>query len=128
MQIFVFGNPDLAMDALPMRLLPALRVAFPTVSFETLDPNEEWLVPKHMLIIDTVVGIEEITVFDGLDHFSTAPRITCHDFDAYANLLLLKKLGNISGATIIGIPPQTDEQTALDTLKKLLKTELEKKR
>ncbi len=98
------------MDSGPLRLLPALRATFPDVSFETLDPNEEWDVPRHMHIIDTVVGIDTITVFNGLEHFMKAPRMTCHDFDAYANLLLLRKLGKIDDVTIIGVPPTLPEE------------------
>ena len=110
MRIFVFGNPDISMDSGPLRLLPHLRATFPTVSFETLDPNEEWEVPRNMNIIDTVVGINAVTVFQGLDHFMKAPRMTCHDFDAYANLLLLRKLGKIEDVTIIGVPPTLPEE------------------
>lgn len=110
MRIFVFGNPDISMDSGPLRLLPHLRMTFPEVSFETLDPNEEWEVPRHMTIIDTVVGIDAVTVFQGLDHFMKAPRMTCHDFDAYANLLLLQKLGKIEDVTIIGVPPTLSEE------------------
>lgn len=109
MHIFVFGNPDLLMDSLPIRLIPQLQPLFPDVEFVTLDPNEEWDIPRHMIIIDTVVGITEVTVFTNLDTFIRAPRITCHDFDAYANLLLMKKLGKIDGVTIVGVPAGADE-------------------
>jgi hypothetical protein len=104
-RVFVFGNPDIEIDAVAVRLLPALRAAFPEISFEVLDPNEEWDVPAHMLIIDTVVNIDEITVFHDLKRFLAAPRLTCHDFDAYANLMLMLKLKKITAVTIIGLPP-----------------------
>ena len=127
MQIFVFGNPDIAMDALPIQLLPVLRDALPDFTFMTLDPNEDWDVPRHMVIVDTVVGLEEPRVFEGLDHFMKAPRMTCHDFDAYANLLLLKKLGEIDDTTILGLPPGYSPENALpwlvDTLSVLSKKE-----
>jgi len=112
MHVFIFGNPDLATDSLPVQLLPALQTAFPDISFETLDPNEDWDLPHHPLIIDTVVGISEVTVFHDLSVFTRAPRVTCHDFDAYANLLLLKKLGKIGEATIIGIPMGVGKEIA----------------
>ncbi|KKS36768.1 MAG: hypothetical protein UU98_C0021G0005 [Parcubacteria group bacterium GW2011_GWD2_42_14] len=92
------------MDSLPTRLLPKLRELFPEVTFTILDPNEEWEVEKDMIIIDTVVGIEEVTVFESLEAFSKTPRVTCHDFDAYTNLQFLKKLGTIDSTYIIGIP------------------------
>jgi hypothetical protein len=109
MQVFIFGNPDLDMDSLPLRLIPALQKEFPDISFVTLDPNEDWDVPPHMVIIDTVVGIAQVTVFHDLSIFEKAPRVTCHDFDAYVNLLLLKKLRKIEGVTIVGIPAGASE-------------------
>ena len=113
MRIFVFGNPDIEMDSLPLKLLPRLRKALPDCSFTNLDPNEDWDVPRHMVIIDTVVGLEEPRVFEGLDHFMKAPHMTCHDFDAYANLQLLKKIGQIDDTTILGLPPGYDTEKAM---------------
>jgi hypothetical protein len=122
MKVFVFGNPEIALDSLPVRLLPLLKKECPEWTFVMLDPNEEWEVPSHMLIVDTVVNIEEPRVFEGLEQFMRAPRLTCHDFDAYANLQLLKKLGHIKDATIFGIPPKYDEQKAMEWLIAELKT------
>ena len=61
MKITVFGNPDLEIDNLPIRLLLRLREVFPDVEFEMEDPNnldlpdiapgEEWI------IMDAVAGI-----------------------------------------------------------------------
>ena len=116
MQIFVFGNPDIAMDALPIQLLPVLRNALPDFTFMTLDPNEEWDVPRQMVIVDTGVGLEEPRVFEGLNHFMKAPRMTCHDFDAYANLLLLKKLEKIDDTVILGLPPGYEADKAVEWL------------
>jgi hypothetical protein len=116
MQVFVFGNPDIEMDALPVQLVPQLQQAFPDLQFVTLDPNEDWDVPEHMVIIDTVVGIDAPRVFEGLDDFMAAPRITCHDFDAYANLKLMKKIGELDTVTILGLPPGTPKDKALSWL------------
>lgn len=113
MNVFVFGNPDLEFDALPLRLLPRLREIFPTCEFACLDPNEDWDVPDHMVIIDTVINISEPKIFFDLSAFVSAPRISCHDFDAYANLLLLKKLGKLDQTTILGLPPTFAESDAL---------------
>lgn len=114
--VFVFGNPDIEMDSLPLRLLPELERLFPDVSFVALDPNEDWDVPEDMIIIDTVVGIDEPCVFHGLDDFAAAPRLTCHDFDAYANLQLMTKVGKLRTVTILGIPPGIPEDIAASWL------------
>jgi hypothetical protein len=39
--------------------------------------------------------------------------MTCHDFDAYANLLLLKKLGKIDDTIILGLPPGYEADKAM---------------
>lgn len=101
---YIFGNPNLAMDALPITLIPELEKQYPQHSFTVLDPNEEWDVPRDMYIIDTVVGIKTVTTFTDLHAFLDGPKVTCHDFDAYTNLKFLKKLGKIDSTTIIGIP------------------------
>jgi len=113
MTVFVFGNAALEQDSLPLRILPDLETRFPGVSFQVLDPNEEWDVPKEMIVIDTVMGIKDITVFDGLEQFSAAPRVSLHDFDAYANLRLLSKLGKLKNIKIIGVPADIDRNNAI---------------
>ena len=104
-KVFVFGNPDVAVDATPVELLPALRERFPAIEFLFLDPNEEWEIPDPLLVIDTVMGIPGIHVFHGLDEFTKTPSISVHDFDALSQLRLLKKLGKLGEVTIIGISP-----------------------
>ena len=116
MTVFVFGNAALEQDSLPLRILPDLETRFPGVSFQVLDPNEEWDVPKEMIVIDTVMGIKDITVFDGLEQFSAAPRVSLHDFDAYANLRLLSKLGKLKKIKIIGVPPDISKEEAIHTI------------
>jgi len=101
-----------------------MRESFPKVSFEVLDPNEEWSVPEHMHIIDTVVNLSQPMVIRGLDAFMSAPRMTCHDFDAYANLLFLRKLGKINDVTVFGLPPQYNEHGCMQWLNEQLRKEL----
>jgi hypothetical protein len=115
-RVFLFGNPELPFDSLPLRILPQLRLHLPTISFELLDPNEEWDIPSHMHIVDTVVNLREPAVIHGLDAFLSAPRMTCHDFDAYANLLFLKKLGKLTTITVFGVPPHAEEDAVLTWL------------
>lgn len=116
--IFIFGNPELADDSLPIRLIPQLQRAFPNISFEIKDPNEEWDIPEEMTIIDTVIGPKKVTIFDDLDDFDTTPRLTMHDFDALFNLRYMKKLGKLKKIKIIGVPPDLNEKKALESIKK----------
>jgi Ni,Fe-hydrogenase maturation factor len=119
--IFIFGNPELEMDSLPLRILSELQKAFPSIDFEIKDPNEEWVVPEKLTIIDTAVGLKKVTVFDDLESFDTSPHLSMHDFDALANLRYLKKLGKLKKVTIIGVPPTLDESEAIKSVSKILK-------
>ncbi len=111
--VYIFGNPDLAVDSLPIRLLPQLQKQNPDFNFILKDPNEEWDVPEEMLIIDTAINAKKVTVFKDLKSFMTGPRLSMHDFDALSNLLFLEKLGRLKKVKIIAVPPDIDPQDAL---------------
>lgn len=110
--VYVFGNPDVPEDSLPVRIAPALRRAFPDFRFEPKDPNEEWDVPEELTVIDVVADLAEPQVFDDLGVFSGGPLVSLHDFDAYANLMLLKKLKRLKRLRVIGLPPAMAEDAA----------------
>ena len=118
--IHVFGNPDITLDALPLRILERLRIRFPHIHFVTLDPNEEWEIPDPFVIIDTVVGSTEVHLFLSLDEFSASPIVSMHDFDALFNLRYLSKLGKLGTVRIIGVPPGMDDETALKEVSPLI--------
>lgn len=116
MIIFVFGNPDVPEDSLPLKILPRLKQKFPLVQFVVVDPNEEWDMPEDVVVIDTVMGIEKVMILDGLEQFTAAPRVTMHDFDALAQLRYLQKLGKIKKVTVIGVPPTILEDEAYEAV------------
>jgi Ni,Fe-hydrogenase maturation factor len=118
--IFIFGNPELEMDSLPLKIIPELQRIFPLINFEVKDPNEEWDVPEKLIVIDTAVGLKKVKVFDGLDSFDSSPRLTMHDFDALANLRYLKKLGKLKEVRIIGVPPDMDESETIESVGKII--------
>jgi hypothetical protein len=136
MIIFVFGNEDLKEDRLPLRILPHLRVKFPSIEFVVKDPNEEWEIPlpelsklseaennsqnSEIVIIDTAVGIKEVTIFESLEKFARPPRVGMHDFDALTNLRFLVKLGKIKKVKIIAIPPDISESEAFKKISNIL--------
>lgn len=114
---------------MPLRILPKLREKFKDIEFEVKDPNEEWAISSanaddrpnqenlgfrdELIVIDTVIGIKEVEVFDDLEKFSKVPRVGMHDFDALTNLRYLVKLGKIKKIKIIGLPPDMDEAEAI---------------
>ncbi len=127
MKVFVFGNPDLDFDSLPLRILPELKKQLPKVNFEIKDPNEEWEFPEEFIVIDTVVNIDKPVVFENLENFSLPPRVSLHDFDVYTNLKYLQKLGKIKKIKIVGLPalslsngPKISEKEAIEFVIKIL--------
>ncbi|MFH1188525.1 MAG: hypothetical protein V1652_01620 [bacterium] len=116
MKVFIFGNPDIEKDSLPVRILPKLKQQLPTITFILKDPNEEWEIPDELVIIDTVIRKNEITIFKNLDDFIGTPRITMHDYDALTNLQYLQKLGRLKKICIIGIPSGIDELVAIEKI------------
>jgi hypothetical protein len=120
MKFYIFGNIDLPNDSLPLRILPELEEKFPEIDFYIKDPNEDWVVEDHINIIDTVVGIDDVTIFDGLEKFSAVSRVSVHDFDALTNLRLLQKLGKIKSVKIIGLPGEMAESEALKKVSALI--------
>lgn len=121
MKIFVFGNIDLEIDNLPLRILPELCNKFPEIEFVVKDPNEEWEVPEELIVLDTAVGIKEVTIFESLEKFSKVPRVGVHDFDALTNLRFLQKLGKIKKIKIIAVPQDMSEKEAITILDDRLK-------
>ena len=119
--IFVFGNPDVKEDSVPVKLIPQLQKEFPEIEFVHLDPNEEWEVPfdKHFIAIDTVEGIKDIIVIENLDQLQNTSAVTMHDWDVAKNLKWLKKLGKIKKITIIGVPVQIQIDDLLFYIKAL---------
>jgi Ni,Fe-hydrogenase maturation factor len=124
MNVYIFGNKDLAYDSLPIKILPEIKKTFPKINFEIKDPNEELDTSSSFLILDTVMGIDKVIVFTRLKEFSSSPNLTLHDFDVFSNLKLLEKIGKLPKIKIIGIPPTISEKNALKEVTSMLKANL----
>lgn len=121
MKAYIFGNPDLAFDSLPIHLLPKLKKRFPEITFEIKDPNEELEIPEELIIIDTVLGINRTRVFNDLKHFANSPHVSLHDFDLISQLKYLEKLGKLKKIKIIGLPSNISEKKALNEISTILR-------
>lgn len=119
-EIWIFGNPDLKQDSLPLNILPQLQKKLPDTEFIVKDPNEEWDLPKHLTIIDTIHDLKKITTFTSLKDFAIVPRLTMHDFDLLTNLRWLSKLNKLPPFTIIGIPLKEKEDAAIKKIVSIL--------
>ena len=124
-RILVFGNPVLANDSLPFRLIEPLRKKFPEIEFVEFDPNENLEKEGRSLeIIDTVEGIKKVTVIRDIDSIKTQKVCSMHDFDLGYNLKLLKKLGYVESVIIFGVPMKIREKDALGQLSLLISANL----
>ena len=122
--IFLFGNPDLPCDALPMRLLPQLAQRFPKVQFRIADPNE-LDIPEgdcSLTAIDTVEGLREPREISVGEIAEVYTRATTHDFDFALFILLARKLNPGLQIRILGIPMGCPEESALAAAIKFLES------
>jgi len=118
--VWVFGNPDLEIDALPIALMPEFERRYPHLAFSVHDPNEDFDMPEHLLIIDTVQGIDRVTTFDSIEAFADTPHVTMHDFDLGMKLKWLAKLKKLPPFTLIGVPMGGERELVLAQLEPIL--------
>jgi len=116
-KIYIFGNPLLSFDSMPIKLAPELKKIFPKIKFIVKDPNEN-LKPDNgvLYIIDTVVGIKKVEIITDLDKIQLDKIYSAHDFDLGFNLKLLQKIGELNAVIIIGIPSGIKKEDALVNL------------
>lgn len=130
MNVSVFGNPDLSVDSLPVRLVPKLREAFPEICFVVEDPNEIDL-PKRgkWIILDTVRGLDEVA-WISVDDVARSRNagVTAHDYDLSTLLLLGKKLDPSFEPQILGVPEGIAERVALRAVSREFSKMLEEER
>ncbi|MEI7604103.1 MAG: hypothetical protein WCJ19_03725, partial [bacterium] len=91
-KIYVFGNKDLDIDNIAIKVSDEINHYFSEIIFQIQDPNDDFLPDeKEIVILDAAKGIDKITTFNNLDLLLVSPRVTLHDFDIAFNLKLLKK-------------------------------------
>lgn len=121
--IYLFGNPLVDRDSLPLKLLPQLKRSFPRIEFVVADPNEDLFQGEEIpVIIDTVVGIDEVTTLRLSNFASGGRRLSLHDYDLGTHLFLKKKLGEIEDAVILGLPMGEDRKRALEGLESRIRS------
>lgn len=123
MNILVFGNPLLEKDALPLQLLADLRKIFPATQFTEFDTAEDLEQEgPEITVLDTVEGIEKCEIITDFSRFEKTSRgISLHDFDVRETVLLLQKMGLITHATVIAIPPHYNQKKALEETTALIR-------
>jgi len=114
--IYVFGNPLVKEDSLPLKLIDKLRKKFPSLQFKEFDTVEDLDLEKELNIIDTVKGIKKVELIEDIDKIITKKIYSMHDFDLGYNLKLLKKMRMIDKVRIFGIPSNMKEKEAMKEL------------
>jgi len=137
--IYVFGNPLVEEDSLPLKIASKLGEIFPDIEFIVKDPNDN-LEPKNgeLWIIDTIrvnsgqwtanSEKNKILVIDDLDKIQLNKIYSAHDFDLGFNLKLLRKIGKLKKVVIFGVPVGIGNKKALDQLVAQINIELKKKK
>lgn len=123
MKIFVFGNPLVNKDSLPLKILPKLEKRFSEIEFREADPTEvlEYS-DNEVWILDSAKGIDDVTVLENLTKLEIPNRFSVHDYDLSFDLKLLKKLGKLNKVNIIAVPVGMNEKEAYQKVTKLLKS------
>jgi hypothetical protein len=124
---YVFGNPLVEEDSLPLRLIEKLRREFPSLEFREFDTTED-LTGRDLNIIDTVKGIKKVMVIGDIDKISISKVYSMHDFDLGQNLKLMKKTGMIDRVSIYGIPMGMKESEALSGVIRLISKNFNKEK
>lgn len=114
LKILVFGNPLVAEDSLPLRLMPTLRQRFPSVEFKEFDAAENLEDEgRDLVILDTAKGPDRVVLLEGIESIETGKIYSMHDFDLALTLKLLKKLKLVDSVRIIAVPAGYPEKKAL---------------
>ncbi len=120
--IYILGNSVVRKDRSPVNLIPYLQKESPEFSFIHIDPTEGIPIPKNkiLILIDTIIGIKKVTLYEKFSDFLPSPRVSAHDFDLTTEIPLLIKLGKIKKVIIIGVPQNLNLQKAIKEIKKTL--------
>lgn len=122
--VLVIGNPLLAQDSLPLRIMPKLQAARPDVEFLPFEPTREDL-PQHqeMVLLDTIQGLKKVRVLSDMKKLEQSSRaFSLHDFDLGAQLMLMDKFGLLGKTIIIGVPQKGDEKKIMNDVLHELET------
>ena len=121
MRVLVFGNPIAKVDSAAVKIAKKLEKKFPDIQFVRFDTAEDLENEgKEPIILDAVVGLEKPRIIGLAELELSARPLSLHGFDLLWTLLLLKKLGKIKGAKIIGVPAKRPVKESLPKVKKLL--------
>jgi len=122
MRVLVFGNPLAKIDSAAVKISEKLEGKMPGIEFVRFDTSEDLENEgEELFILDAVVGLEKPRLIELEELELSAKPLSLHGFDLTWSLLLLKKLGKLKKATIIGVPAKKSVKESLPVVEKLLK-------
>lgn len=107
MRVYVLGNEDLEIDNQAIVVAEKLK-DFPGIEWVEIKVNEDLPSEKILTLIDTVVGISEVTLLTEKEvgKLINSPRGSAHDYDLGFQLKYLMKIGKLERVNIIGLPAE----------------------
>jgi len=120
--VLCFGNEFVEMDKLPIILYRELKGKIPNVNFilcDSLNEILDYVNYERVFILDTVIGIKDVSIIDDLELLKERKIYTLHDFDLSLYLKLVNKIKKIKNLKIIGIPMSYDKEEAKEKIKNL---------
>lgn len=121
--VFVFGNPIVKEDSVALKIADALEGRLENTGFFRISSLEEIKkMPKELLILDCAEGIQKIEIITDLKRIGIGKKISLHDFDLAAELLLWEKIGKLKGVEmhIIAVPQKMGLEKAIEMVKTIL--------
>lgn len=138
LRVLVFGNPLAKIDSAAVKIADKLsgkmagiqksrgssasstasqlRIEF--VRFDTSEDLEKE--GSELIIMDAVVGLEKPRLITLEELELSSNPVSMHGFDLLWSLLLLKKLGKVKKAVIVGVPAKKSVRESLPQVEKLL--------
>ncbi len=121
MRVLVFGNPLAKADSAAVKIAKKLEGKVAGVEFVRFDTSEDLENEgSELVILDAVVGLEAPRLIDLAKLELSERPLSLHGFDLLWTLILLKKLGKVEKATIIGVPAKKPIKESLPDVEKLL--------
>jgi Ni,Fe-hydrogenase maturation factor len=121
MKLYVFGNPLVKEDSLPLGMIEELKKEFPEIEFLGYD-EFQLDTPRNINILDSAKGIDDVILIDDLDKIKLDRIQSLHDFDIAHELKLLKKLGRLDEIKILALPQGIKKEEAIGKLVPLIKS------
>jgi Ni,Fe-hydrogenase maturation factor len=122
MKVLVFGNPLSKMDSSAVKIAKKLEGKLPGVEFKRFDAAEDLEKEgEELFILDAVVGLVKPRLVTLEEIELSSNPVSLHGFDLAWSLLLLKRLGKIRRAVIIGVPAKKSAKESLPEVERLLR-------